>query len=120
MVWKRPAEVPYPKVWHRFQAKGLQEDGQLEWYTVQDLPEDRFEDAIRHMSEHFARDEQLNKAKGLDQDVIGMEEAVQLWKIMLPERLSLVCFREGSDAIVGVNILGVASKYDKDELKVRN
>ncbi|EAT34933.1 AAEL012867-PA [Aedes aegypti] len=56
MVWKRPAEVPYPKVWHRFQAKGSQEDGQLEWYTVQDLPEDRFEDAIRHMSEHFARD----------------------------------------------------------------
>ncbi|XP_062564978.1 arylalkylamine N-acetyltransferase-like 2 [Armigeres subalbatus] len=120
MVWKRPEAIPYPKVWHKFQAKGLREDGQLEWYIVQDLPEERFEDAMRHLSKHFARDEQMNQAKGLDQDSTAMEEVVRLWKVMLPERLSLVCFREGSDEIVGVNVLGVASKSDEDELKFKS
>nr|XP_029732804.1 uncharacterized protein LOC115268779 [Aedes albopictus] len=120
MSFKRPVEIPYPTVWHRFQAKGLGEDGQLVWYTIQDLPEERFEDAVRHLSEHFARDEQMNQAKGLDRDECAMNEVVQLWNAMLPERLSVVCFREGSDEIVGVNVLGVAFKFDKEEPKFKS
>ncbi|XP_065079162.1 uncharacterized protein LOC135702089 [Ochlerotatus camptorhynchus] len=116
MVWKRSADVPFPKVWHRFQAKAPDSD-LLVWYSVQDLPVERFQDAVQHMKRHFARDEQLNKAKGLENDSVGMEEVVQLWKVMLPERLSLVCFREGSDEIVGVNVLAVATKSDKGALK---
>ncbi|EAT34939.1 AAEL012870-PA [Aedes aegypti] len=113
MKWTRSVKVPFPSVWHRFQAKDLTSQ-QLVWYRVQDLPEDRFEDAIRHMCDYFARDELMNQAKGLAKDLVAMGDVVALWKAMLPDRMSLVCFREGSDEIVGVNILDVASRSDKD------
>lgn len=117
MKWTRSVKVPFPSVWHRFQAKDLTSQ-QLVWYRVQDLPEDRFEDAIRHMCDYFARDELMNQAKGLAKDLVAMGDVVALWKAMLPDRMSLVCFREGSDEIVGVNILDVASRSDKDNAQV--
>ncbi|XP_062533696.1 uncharacterized protein LOC134202697 [Armigeres subalbatus] len=120
MGWQRPEAVPYPKIWHRFQAKSLRIDSYSEWYTVQDLPKERFEDALRHMSSQFVRDEQMNKALRLKDDSTAMEEIVQLWKDMLSERLSLVCFREGSDEIVGVNVLGVASKSIENKWKFKS
>ncbi|XP_062534852.1 uncharacterized protein LOC134204037 [Armigeres subalbatus] len=115
MEWTRPAKVLFPSVWHRFQAKAPMAKKQLAWYRVQDLPEDRFDDAIRHMCDHFARDELMNQAKGLSRDLVAMSDVVALWRAMLPDRLSLVCFREGSDEIVAVNILDVASKSDQDD-----
>lgn len=117
MKWTRPAKVPYPMVWHRFQAKAP-DSKRLIWYTVEDLPEERYGDAIQHMCDHFTRDELMNQAKGLARDLVAMNDVVTLWKAMLPDRLSLVCVREGSTEVVGVNILDVVSKSDKDGARV--
>lgn len=62
MVWTRPANVPYPSVWHTFRAKDVDSD-QLVNYVVQDLPEERFEEAIGHMLGIFIHDEPTCEAK---------------------------------------------------------
>lgn len=62
MVWTRPTEVPFPAVWHTFQAKDLNSEDQVT-YIVQDLPEERFEDAIKHMVGIFIYDEPMCRAK---------------------------------------------------------
>lgn len=63
MTWKRPEHIPYPSVWHTFQAKDTESD-QVVTYRVQDLPEERFEEAIAHMMEYFVYDEPTCRAKG--------------------------------------------------------
>lgn len=118
MKWTRSAKVPYPAVWHRFQAKAP-DSNEMICYTVEDLTEERYGDAIQHMCDHFTRDELMNQAKRLARDLVAMNDVVTLWKSMLPDRLSLICFRETSDEVVGVNILDVVSKFDKDDAKVR-
>lgn len=36
----------------------------------------------------------------------------RIWRIALQQRMTLVCFREGSDEIVGLNVLVVNTKND--------
>lgn len=112
MPWTRPSSVPFPSVWLRFQAKGLDSPDPV-WYVVQDVPEDRFEDTVRFMSRFFPHDEQLNEVLGFVDDPLALEESVHLWRDMVRQRVSLVCFREGSSEIVGANMLGVSCKADQ-------
>lgn len=117
MSCTRPESIPFPSVWHRFQAKAPDSDAEVT-YVVQDLPEDRFEDGVAFMSRFFPHDEQMNQVLGLASDSVAMTGVVQLWREMLKLKLSVVCFREGSPEIVGLNVLGVASKEDRVDEKV--
>ncbi|XP_052869714.1 uncharacterized protein LOC128275297 [Anopheles cruzii] len=116
MVWKRPESVPYPSVWLTFQAKDTDND-RLVTYRVQDLPEDRFEDAIAHMTEHFAYDEPTCRAKNIVEEKQSMDEIADLWREFIKFRLVVVCFKEGSDEIAGMNMLYASSKDEKDAYK---
>ncbi|XP_058456539.1 uncharacterized protein LOC131433932 [Malaya genurostris] len=114
MVWIRPANVPYPSVWHTFKAKDIDSD-RLVNYVVQDLPEERFTDAVNHMLGIFIYDEPMCRAKKLAEDPASVESIRVLWQEMVKQRLVLVCFREGSDEIVGVNMTYAASKDDSKD-----
>lgn len=58
-AWKRPLDaVAYPNIWLKFSAKPKNSD-KLVNYQVQDLPEDRVEDAIAFMKEIFIAGEPL-------------------------------------------------------------
>ncbi|XP_055586150.1 uncharacterized protein LOC129738859 [Uranotaenia lowii] len=116
MVWRRSSDIPFPSVWHRFQAKSGTSDRQA-WYVVQDLPEDLFEAAVQHMTGPFSRDELMNRTLGLGQDKLAMDTVISLWREMVSQRLSLVCFEEGSSKIVGLNILAVSGKADAADEK---
>lgn len=59
--WKRPDNIEFPKTWLEFTSKDAETDDIMK-YIVQDLPEDRYEDAIKIMSEVFLRDETLCSA----------------------------------------------------------
>lgn len=48
-------------------------------------------------------------------DTKSTEEIQGLWKLMMEQKLSLVCFKEGSDEIIGINILGMALKEEQDD-----
>lgn len=63
--WVRPLDkVPYPNVWLEFEAKESKDSDKLVKYRIQDLPEDRFDDAIQHMNENYMPDEPLSAIIG--------------------------------------------------------
>ncbi|XP_062564730.1 uncharacterized protein LOC134227318 [Armigeres subalbatus] len=114
MVWTRPASVPFPSVWHTFRAKDVDSD-QLVNYVVQDLPEDRFEEAINHMLGIFIHDEPMCHAKKLAEDPVSVQEIGEIWRELVKHRVALVCYREGSDEIAGLNMTFVSCKDDKKD-----
>lgn len=59
LQWVRPDSVPFPTVWRTFEAKESKDSDKVVKYIIQDLPEDRFEDAIRHMTEYYMVDHPL-------------------------------------------------------------
>lgn len=65
LKWKRPADVAYPKVYRRFHIKDIYSNEKLVSFTIQDLTEDRFEDAIHEMTEHYLRDENTCRTTGI-------------------------------------------------------
>ncbi|XP_055617018.1 uncharacterized protein LOC129762608 [Toxorhynchites rutilus septentrionalis] len=119
--WKRPDGFPYPQVWRRFQVRDPL-TGELEAYRVQDLPPERFEDAIDHMCNHFLRDEPICASLNLVGDTVGIEELSAVWRRVVEQRCAVVCFKEASDEIIGLNMLTVVSKEDshKEPLKFKS
>lgn len=63
MKWKRSNSVEYPKVWHRFKARDLNSDKLVE-YRIEDLTEDRAEDAYQHMRDNYLAGEPVTVALG--------------------------------------------------------
>ncbi|XP_037025059.1 uncharacterized protein LOC119066601 [Bradysia coprophila] len=105
----RPASVPYPNVWLTFEAPD--DNGDLVQYRIQDLPEDRFEDAVKHMQANFLLDESLCRARNMANDEQTVIDFTNIWRETIRDyKLSLVCFEEGSDDIVGMNVLYVEEK----------
>lgn len=73
LQWVRPLDViPFPNVWIEFEAKESKTSDKLVKYRIQDLPEDRFDDAVRHMVDNYLLDEPLSMAIGM----ISVVEAV--------------------------------------------
>ncbi|XP_053692411.1 uncharacterized protein LOC128740865 [Sabethes cyaneus] len=106
MVWTRSSQPAVPVVWHTFQARdGDESDGRLVTYRVQDLTEDRHEDLIEHFLDNFLVDEPMSAASGSAEK--QQSGAVSLWKPILEENMTLVCYKEGSDEIIGANILAI-------------
>lgn len=63
LKWKRPKTIAYPKVWHRFMARDLNSNNLVE-YRIEDLVEERVEDAFQHMRDFYFRDEPVSAALG--------------------------------------------------------
>uniref|UniRef100_A0A1L8DD29 N-acetyltransferase domain-containing protein n=1 Tax=Nyssomyia neivai TaxID=330878 RepID=A0A1L8DD29_9DIPT len=111
MSWKRPENVGFPQIWLTFDAKDP-DTGKIVKYRVQDLPEDRFPEALHLMATEFLRDETMCKSLELinDPNVNGKD----IWLGLLMQKISVVCFKEGSDEICGMNILEVLEKDVKE------
>lgn len=61
-AWVRPLDkVPYPNVWLEFEAKESKTSDKIVKYRIQDLPEDRFDEAIQHLNENFIADEPISR-----------------------------------------------------------
>lgn len=112
-------------------------DNHLVEYRLEDLTADRFEDALRHFTEHFAGDEPLAANRGLCRlwieclytgfekltyftgvvsDPEAMMDHYDFWRWVFDQKMTIVCYKEGSDEIIGVNLLFVklASDVKKD------
>ncbi|XP_062564495.1 uncharacterized protein LOC134227163 [Armigeres subalbatus] len=112
-AWNRPDHVPFPHTWHTFQARDpTAADDRLINYRVQDLPPERAEDAVRHMCTYFLKDEPICRSLKLVDDPVGVREMSLVWAKVARQRCAVVCFREGSDEIVGLNMLTVVSRED--------
>ncbi|XP_063702196.1 uncharacterized protein LOC134832183 [Culicoides brevitarsis] len=112
--WKRPENVAFPSVWLKFKAKDVNSDNLVE-YRVQDMTEEDFEKGASRMKEFFVRDEVMNQSMDLANDEKGVQELYQIWKGMVKQRLSLACFKENSEEMVGCNILYISEKDVEDD-----
>ncbi|XP_058456513.1 uncharacterized protein LOC131433912 [Malaya genurostris] len=104
MVWTRPPQPPVPTVWHTFKAKDVDSDQQVV-YRVQDLTEDRYEDLIQLFLDHFLEDEPIAVSKGITKNSPFCENMIKLWTGAIKEQMTIVCYKEGSDEIVGANMI---------------
>lgn len=63
--WTRSADkVPYPIVWYEFIERESKSNNHLVKYWIQDLPEERFDDAIQHLIDYFLQDAPRSKFFG--------------------------------------------------------
>ncbi|KAJ6638324.1 hypothetical protein Bhyg_11059 [Pseudolycoriella hygida] len=106
--FKRPSNIPFPNVWCRFQLKHPNSD-ELVHYFIQDLTPNRYEDAIEHLVNYFIADETMCKSRDLSSDLQSIADIRDIIRsaILTYKLAVVVCFREGSDEIVAVNILCV-------------
>lgn len=116
MGWQRPGEPAIPTVWYTFQAKDPDNGDQLASYRVEDLTEDRYNDMIRHYTENFVKDEPLCENKQVFQDELSMAEITGFWRWCFEQKMTIVCYKEGSDEIVGANLLHVKQAADTGSL----
>ncbi|KAF9406744.1 hypothetical protein HW555_012985 [Spodoptera exigua] len=111
MVFTRPSDIPFPTIWRRFStAKGP--------VRIQDLTDDLFDEAVALLSRYFMRDEPPCKYIGIQNYPSAMKELQKLWRSPLKEHLSLVCVEDNDEQppkVVGVNVLTVMCKEDKEE-----
>lgn len=113
-AWKRPNTLKFPKIWHTFKAKDTESDELVNYY-IQDLPKNRYEDAMSHMIECFLKEEPMCVSKNILGHPDSIEDIKDLWKKILKQNIVIVCFKEGCDEIAGLNMIGVVLKDDNDE-----
>lgn len=111
LLWKRSDSTEYPKVWCTFKARDVDSDKLVE-YRIQDLPQSRAEDVFNHMWTNYIQDEPIGQALGGGTDPVHFEDYKLTWVEMVKQRTPLVCFKAGSDDIIGVNMIFVMSKDD--------
>lgn len=66
------------------------------------------------MTEHFANDEPIFRARKILEDPTAVEEGQQMWREGLEENCSIVCFKEGSEEILAMNILTIENEDEDD------
>lgn len=111
LAWKRPESEDFPKVWHTFKVRDIHSDKLIE-YKIQDLPQDRVGDFYQHLIESFVPDEPVGQAHGYQNDPLVFEDYRRFWAPIIAQRTALVCFKAGSEEIVGGNLVYISSRGD--------
>lgn len=76
LKWKRPESTDFPKVWHTFQAKDIDSNNLVD-YTIEDLPESKFDEAISILVESFCKGEPMWMAYGMKFKVYRIKKIVK-------------------------------------------
>lgn len=111
LTWERPETAEYPKIWYTFKARDLNSDDLVE-YRIQDLPLERVGDLYEHLNATFIPDEPATQAFGYQNDPHIQDDYKRLWEPLVEQRTVLVCFKEGSDEIVGTNVVYIVTAKD--------
>lgn len=116
MAWTRSNFANFPKVHCKFWAKDTNGVDLVE-YRIQDVEDDGHEDVILHMIKYFLPDEPTFSSRGAANDVVLQNEISSVWRRVLKQRVSLVCYKGNSTEIIAVNILHV-STTERSKLEV--
>lgn len=115
--WKRPQSELFPLKYLQFEALDTNDSIETQKcvnFVIQDLESNRFEDVIKIMREKHLKDEPMYSSKRIPEDPVAFQEMTDNWRNLLQQKISLVCFKEGSEEIVAVNILGVVDEAEFD------
>lgn len=117
-MFVRPANVPFPQVWHTFKAKDL--DGTITDYEIKDLPLEHFDEAVNLMKLNYLPDEPFAKVMNLMSEPGSIEDYIDAWKKSIKQKMTVGCYKVSSSKLVGVNFLAVITKNDpKTDTKYR-
>lgn len=98
------------KTYSIFKAKDINNESIIE-YKIQDIPEDRFDDAIRMLIE-ATKEEPLCASRNVYENDDTKNELVRIWTAMLKARLSVGCFKNDGE-MVGLNVLIIGRKGEE-------
>lgn len=110
-MWLRPSTVRFPVQYHKFVTVDCDTNKLVE-YRVEDIPESRFDEACRFMVRHFVPFEPKLVARNGQNDPSVLEDYYNLYMHAIRQKVSVACFKRGSNELVGVNILEVLGRND--------
>lgn len=111
-MWQRPSELSFPVQYYKFVTKDRDSDQLIE-YSVEDIPESRYEEACRFMVKHFVPSEPKLVARNGQNDPLVLEDYFNKYMHGIKQKVSVACFKRGSDCeLIGVNILEVLGRND--------
>ncbi|XP_012221783.1 uncharacterized protein [Linepithema humile] len=111
---KQPGQPP--KVWQLLEKVG--KDGKPLKFTIQEIPEDRYEEAIQYLCKNLVAKEPITKYWNPKNDPLILTDLCTLWTILFTQNISIAAFIDnpngGKPIIAGINVLGVSIKGHKD------
>ncbi|KYN03213.1 PREDICTED: uncharacterized protein LOC108773584 [Cyphomyrmex costatus] len=111
-----------PKVWKVIEKKA--KDGKLMKFTIQEIPEDRYEDAIQHMCTYFLEDEPTCQCINAKNDPLFVQDIITIWRLLLAEGICVAAFIDNSNGgkpiIAGMNALGVEIKNQEHNFQFKS
>lgn len=110
-IWRRPGELNFPVKYYKFVTREPDSNKLVE-YRVEDIPESRYEEACRFMVKHFIPHEPKLVARNGQNDPLVIEDYYNKFMLGVKQKVSLACFKKGSDEFVAVNILEVLGRND--------
>ncbi|KOC62775.1 hypothetical protein WH47_03759 [Habropoda laboriosa] len=97
-----------PKVWKVVELKKKNEEKPIK-FTIQEIPEDRYEEVVEHMCTYFIADEPMCKCINGQNDPEYVDGFRQLWRECLKDGLAVAAFTDhpngGKPILAGVNVL---------------
>ncbi|CAG9134334.1 unnamed protein product [Plutella xylostella] len=102
------------RVWRRFEAAR----GSLK-LRVEELAADRYDEAVAMLLKHFTADEPPCKHIEVHKHPAALAALERLWRGALAQGVSVACVVDDdaeAPELVGVNVLAVAGREDKDEV----
>ncbi|KAK7590896.1 hypothetical protein V9T40_002509 [Parthenolecanium corni] len=109
--WSRPATIPFPHVWHRFQAKSS--TGKSFNFRIEDLTPDRHNEAWKFMAQYFFVDEPIAKILRLTEDEASLASMERICKAIMKQNASLIAVLDEpgpNPKLIGIHVKAVISK----------
>lgn len=88
-----------PQVYKTFTSKDNEE------FIIQDLPEDKFEEAAKFMIDYYSKEETFLKAIKVSEMVLK-----DFYLFILKQKCTIACFKKDSNELVGINALSVKTR----------
>lgn len=102
----------FKTTYHTFKARDKNSYSIVE-YRIQDLPEEYFECTLDLFVRDYITEETLYKSKKLWQNEASIKAIRAIYGETLQNHLAIGCFKnDGSDDLVGVNLLTVRTKNE--------
>lgn len=115
--WKRPFDDAkhYPLIYSVFDSSDVPEHIILNnIFRIEDLSVDRFPEAIKLMKSQFLEENPMMSSKKILEDKVSTAELEEYWKSILDQKISVACFQDGSNEIIGLILLNVTTESEFD------
>ena len=115
--WKRPFDDAkhYPLIYSVFETSDAHDEViSNNIFRIEDLSIDRFPEAIELMKTQFLEENPMMSSKNILGDKISTAEIEEYWKSILEQKISIACYKDGSNEIIGLILLNVTTESEYD------